>query len=74
MSADGCLALSGHEDHTVRLWEVATGRCLHLLQGHTPGWLAPDYLPVCLSADGRLALSGSSDKTARLWRVHEAPK
>ncbi|GHO61573.1 hypothetical protein KSC_004650 [Ktedonobacter sp. SOSP1-52] len=32
LSADGCWALSGSYDKTVRLWEVTTGRCLHTLQ------------------------------------------
>ncbi|HLZ64298.1 MAG TPA: protein kinase [Ktedonosporobacter sp.] len=74
LSADGRLALSSlvfssrwdtlREDNTVRLWEVATGRCLHILHGHSDTVLA-----VSLSADGRLALSGSRDKTVRVWET-----
>jgi WD40 repeat protein len=33
-SADGKLVLSGGDDCTLRLWEVATGRCLTVLQVH----------------------------------------
>jgi len=64
LSADGLYALSGSADKTLRLWEVATGRCLRIFSGHTD-----TILSVCLSADGLYALSGSSDKTLRLWEV-----
>ena len=34
-SADQRRALSGSDDKTVRLWDVETGRCLRVLEGHT---------------------------------------
>jgi len=64
LSADGRLALSGSNDETMRLWEVATGRCLRTFEGHTG-----TVTSVSLSADGRLALSGGWDKTLRLWEM-----
>ena len=64
LSADGRWALSGSEDKTLRLWEVASGRCVRTFEGHTS-----DVTSVALSADGRWALSGSEDKTLRLWEV-----
>jgi serine/threonine protein kinase/DNA-directed RNA polymerase subunit RPC12/RpoP len=60
-SPDGRQALSGSEDCTVRLWEVATGECLRTLQGHTDG-----VTSVSFSPDGRSVLSGSHETTIRL--------
>jgi WD40 repeat protein len=64
LSTNGQYALSGSFDNTLKLWDVATGRCLRTFEGHTNV-----VFSVCLSADGRHALSGSRDKTLRLWDV-----
>src|SRR5208283_4517673 len=64
LSADGRYALSGSMDHTLKLWEVESGRCLRTFEGHTGR-----VYSVCLSADGRYALSGSEHKTLKLWEV-----
>ena len=53
-NATGTHALSGSNDKTVRLWEVASGRALHTFQGHT------SYVYcVAFNATGTQALSGS---------------
>lgn len=62
LCADGRYALSGSGDNTLRLWEVATGGCVHTFTGHQD-WVSS----VWLSADGRYALSGSADKALRFW-------
>jgi WD40 repeat protein len=63
-SSDGCRAISGSSDKTVRLWDVATGKELHCFTGHTDMvW------GVAFSPDDRYALSASQDKTLRLWRL-----
>ena len=64
LSPDGRWALSGSRDRTVRLWEVATGRCVQTFEGH-----ADDVTSVSFGPDGRSALSASLDKTLRLWEV-----
>jgi WD40 repeat protein len=61
-SPHGKRALTGSVDTTVRLWDVETGRCLRVLEGHTR-----EVTTVAWSADGRRALSGSFDKTVRVW-------
>ena len=60
--AEGKLA-SGSEDHTVKIWDVATGQCERTLRGHTGSVKA---LAPC--AGGKLA-SGSRDKTIKVWDV-----
>jgi WD40 repeat protein len=54
--------LTGGDDKTIRLWDVASGKELHKFQGHTESVTC-----VTFSADGRRALSGSLDRTVRLW-------
>jgi WD40 repeat protein/serine/threonine protein kinase len=64
LSADGRHVLSSGADHTVKLWQTATGNCLRTFEGHDD-WVTS----VCLSPDGRCALSGSADQTLKLWEV-----
>jgi hypothetical protein len=44
------MALSGSRDYTVKLWEVASGRCLRTFTGRN--------ITACLSTDGQRALTG----------------
>jgi WD40 repeat protein len=64
LNADGRLALSGSADRTIKLWETATGHCLHTFESEMNG-----VTSVCLSADGRRALSSSTDAALKLWDV-----
>jgi WD40 repeat protein len=63
-SSDGKRALTGGDDHTVRLWDMETGICLRVFKGHT----YPVY-SVAWSPDGKHALSGADDNTVRLWDI-----
>ena len=55
-------ALTASHDGTARVWELRSGACAHVLEGHG-GRLSA----VRAAADGRAALTASDDGTARLW-------
>src|SRR5262249_18842066 len=54
--------LSGSADRTVRLWDISSGRCLHVFAGH-----ADAVTSVALAADARVALSSGADGVVKLW-------
>jgi len=62
--SDGKRALSGARDNTMRLWDMETGRCLRMFDGHNG-----EVNCVVWSADERLAFSCSDDRMVRLWDV-----
>jgi WD40 repeat protein len=61
-SPDGKTALSGAQDNTVILWDIASATSIRVLEGHT----AP-VRGVAFSPDGKTALSGSEDGSMILW-------
>jgi WD40 repeat protein len=62
VSADGRFALSGAKGRDLRLWDLASGTCARVLEGHDGVVRGVAFLP-----DGRWALSAAEDKTLRLW-------
>ena len=59
---DGRTALSGSQDMTLKLWDLASGENLRTFTGHTGFvWC------VAIAPDGRTALSAGYDKTLKLW-------
>jgi WD40 repeat protein len=64
MSGDGKWLVTGSQDSTARLWEVATGREVRVFRGHTSG-----VFSASLSADRKWLVTGSPDKSARMWEV-----
>lgn len=52
--------LTGALDDTIRLWDVATGKCLRTLFGHVEGVWA-------LAADTLRVVSGAQDRMVKVW-------
>ncbi len=58
--------MTGHLDHSVKIWDAAGGRLLQVLDGHTK-----QVNSVAVSSDGRSILTGGVDGTIRVWPVGE---
>ena len=63
-SHDGKLVITVGSDGKPRIWNVADGRLLRELAGHTD-----QVVWVALGPDGPTVLTGSEDDTARLWNA-----
>jgi len=61
-SPDGNLSLSGSEDDSLKLWDVAKGQEVRSFRNGLAGVTCVAFMP-----DGRLGLSGSRDKAVKLW-------
>ena len=61
-SPDGLTLASGGVDHSIKLWDVASGRELRTLRGHSEV-----VYSVAFSPDGRTLASGSDDHSIKLW-------
>jgi WD40 repeat protein len=58
----GTLLVTGSEDHTAAIWQVKTGRRLHLFADHQGGVTDAVFGP-----GGRLVVTTSSDGATRVW-------
>ncbi|HAX87083.1 MAG TPA: hypothetical protein DCY91_12690 [Cyanobacteria bacterium UBA11370] len=65
-SPDGKLLATGDVEGLIRLWQVADGKQLLTLKGHS-GWV----WSVAWSPDGKILASCSDDQTIHLWDVQE---
>jgi WD40 repeat protein len=60
-SPDGVYTLSGSADHTVKLWEIRTGRLVRTIYGKDLGIRGEGGITGAFSPDGRFLLLGSWD-------------
>jgi hypothetical protein len=63
-SPDGKMLATGRQDHSVKLWDVASGIVQATLHGHTDA-----VVSVAFSPDGKTLATASHDKTVKLWSV-----
>ena len=61
-SPDGKRLVTGSTDYTAKVWEVATGRELLTLKGHTSSVTFTAFSP-----DGKRIITSSDDATVRVW-------
>ena len=52
--------VSGSRDATLRMWDISSGNCLHVLMGHVAA-------VRCVQYDGRLVVSGAYDYQVKVW-------
>lgn len=64
IAPDGKIAATASYDRTVILWQLSTGRALHVLSSHTGRVYSVDISP-----DGRFIASSSGDKSIKLWKI-----
>jgi WD40 repeat protein len=63
-SPDGKLLGTASKDHTVKLWDAATGREVRTFNGHKS-----DVYSLAFSPDGKLLATASEDHSIKLWEV-----
>jgi eukaryotic-like serine/threonine-protein kinase len=66
VSPDGKTLATASYDQSVRLWDMATGKCLHELNGHLGTVRA-----LAFSPDGMRVASAGSDLLIRTWNVND---
>lgn len=54
--------ISSARDGELRIWDVSSGQCRHVLVGHTSD------IP-CLAAHGNVLVSGGNDLNVRVWDI-----
>lgn len=63
MWMEGNTLVSGNADNTLRVWNISTGHCMHVLRGHRSSVTSLAVLPG-------LIISSSDDGTTKLWDMH----
>ncbi|ORY20270.1 WD40-repeat-containing domain protein [Naematelia encephala] len=64
LAAYGRICVSGSYDATVRVWDIVTGKCLQILQGHEQ-----KVYSIVYDRHRNRCASGSMDNTVKVWNV-----
>jgi WD40 repeat protein len=64
-SPNSQILVSGSDDHTIRFWELSTGKCFRVLYSKD----SSRVLSIAFSPDGETLASGKNDRTIELWEV-----
>ena len=59
----GTRILTASSDKTARVWDVDTGDCLQILEGHTD-----EIFSCAFNYHGDTIITGSKDNTCRIWK------
>jgi U4/U6 small nuclear ribonucleoprotein PRP4 len=63
---DGSLAVSAGLDAMARLWDLRTGRSIHVLRGHAKAILSCDFHP-----NGYHVATAGQDHSVRVWDLRK---
>ena len=66
ITPNGSYAVSCDRKNTIRVWELGSGRCAHVLHGYSVGW---GKTSVAISPCGRFVVSNGGNKVIRVWEI-----
>nr|QNO48683.1 hypothetical protein AMAKCJMG_00017 [Methanosarcinales archaeon ANME-2c ERB4] len=62
VTPDGKTVVSGSDDNTLKVWDLATGKCRATFEGHVS-----EVWSVAVTPDCKTVVSGSGDTTLKVW-------